>query len=68
LVFRVASISDLSGNFNGDGTVDAAIYVASRKVLGAIYTEDDFKFWRVNFDVTPGNGSSLTAARSCRMC
>jgi hypothetical protein len=37
------------GDFNEDGTVDAADYVVWRRELGADYEESDLAAWRANF-------------------
>lgn len=37
------------GDFNGDGFVDAADYVAWRKGFGTIYDQEDYDDWRSNF-------------------
>ncbi|MEX0612394.1 MAG: hypothetical protein WD229_09755 [Pirellulales bacterium] len=47
----------LPGDFNHDGTVDAADYVVWRKNPGDIYTPDDFNVWRANLGQTSGSGS-----------
>jgi T5SS/PEP-CTERM-associated repeat protein len=58
---RVADAS-LPGDFNGDGSVDAADYVIWRKGLGTIYTQDDYDDWRANFGgLAPGAGASAGA-------
>jgi hypothetical protein len=44
----------LPGDFNGDGSVDAADYVVWRKSDG---TQDGYIAWRANFGVTSGSGS-----------
>ncbi len=44
-----------SGDFNGDGVVDAADYSVWRDGLGATYDQDDYLIWRSNY------GNSLTA-------
>jgi T5SS/PEP-CTERM-associated repeat protein len=49
---------ELPGDFNEDGSVDAADYVVWRKGLGTIYTPSDFGLWRANFGRTSGAGSS----------
>jgi hypothetical protein len=46
------------GDFNLDGTVDAADYVVWRKGLGTIHTEADYELWRTNFGQTAGSGSA----------
>jgi probable HAF family extracellular repeat protein len=48
----------LLGDFNGDGTVDAADYVVWRKGLGTTYTQSDYTVWRAHFGQTAGNGAS----------
>jgi uncharacterized protein YjbI with pentapeptide repeats len=53
-------VPDLPGDFNRDGTVDAADYVVWRKGLGTTYTQDDFNTWRANFGATIGAGTSST--------
>jgi hypothetical protein len=47
----------LPGDYNDDGNVDAADYVAWRKGLGTTYTQDDYNTWAANFGVTLGSGS-----------
>jgi uncharacterized protein YjbI with pentapeptide repeats len=37
------------GDFNTDGTVDAADYIVWRKGLGTTYTQTDYDAWRANF-------------------
>jgi hypothetical protein len=46
-VFNLAA--SLAGDFNGDGSVDAADYVAWRNGLGTTHTQDDYALWRANF-------------------
>jgi hypothetical protein len=46
------------GDFNQDGTVDAADYVVWRKGLGTIYTPDDFDLWRAHFGEMAGSGTT----------
>jgi peroxidase len=52
------------GDYNLDGTVDAADYVVWRKGLGTTYTQDDYDVWRSHFGQTAGNNSSLASAES----
>jgi formylglycine-generating enzyme required for sulfatase activity len=59
--FRVATIPDLPGDFNHDGSVDAADYVVWRKGLGTTYTQADFNTWRANFGATLYTGSAAGA-------
>jgi hypothetical protein len=55
-------LPDLSGDFNNDGTVDGAVYVAWRNNPGGIYTQDDYTTWRANFgqSFSFGNGPGAT--------
>jgi hypothetical protein len=52
----------ISGDFNIDGTVDAADYVVWRKGTGTTYTRTDYDLWRANFGKTAGNGQALPSA------
>jgi hypothetical protein len=56
--FAIAPVPS-PGDFNQDGTVDAADYVVWRKGLGTIFTQADYDVWRAHFGETAGNGSSL---------
>jgi hypothetical protein len=47
----------LAGDFNNNGTVDAADYTVWRKGLGTTYTQNDFNVWRANFGQTAGIGA-----------
>ena len=62
--FRVASIPELPGDFNHDGTVDSADYVVWRKNPGGIYTPDDYNTWRAHFGQTFsfGSGAAVPSA------
>jgi sulfatase modifying factor 1 len=53
--FRVASIAELPGDFNHNGTIDAADYVVWRKSDSA---PAGYNQWRSHFGVPSGNGSS----------
>jgi hypothetical protein len=44
----------LSGDYNGNGAVDAADYVVWRKGLGTTYTQTDYDAWRANFGNSAG--------------
>jgi hypothetical protein len=57
-------IPELAGDFNHDGTVDAADYVVWRKNPGGIYTPDDYNIWRAHFGQTIGGGSGATGSAS----
>jgi hypothetical protein len=51
----------LEGDFNNDGTVDAADYVAWRKGIAVPSTPQNYALWRANFDRTAGAGSNASA-------
>jgi hypothetical protein len=55
----------IAGDFNTDGIVDAADYVAWRKgfAIGA-YTQNEYNAWRTNFgsSLGPGSGSAIPSA------
>jgi hypothetical protein len=54
--------TSLPGDFNADGTVDAADYVVWRKNDGGQFDEADYLDWRTNFDrSSAAGGSSLSA-------
>jgi T5SS/PEP-CTERM-associated repeat protein/autotransporter-associated beta strand protein len=50
------------GDYNQNGTVDAADYVVWRKGLGTTFTPNDYNVWRANFGQTAGSGSGATAS------
>ena len=52
----------LPGDFNNDGTVDAADYVVWRNGLGTTFTPSDYNIWRNHFGQTAGSGSALPSA------
>jgi hypothetical protein len=57
-VFR--PLAEVPGDFNGDGTVDAADYVVWRKGTA---TQEDYALWRMNFGLTSQPpGASLGSA------
>lgn len=47
----------IPGDFNFDGSVDAADYVLWRMVLGTKYTHDDYQDWRNHFGEVADMGS-----------
>ena len=54
----------LPGDFNNDGTVDAADYVVWRKGLStATYTPAAYNVWRANFGASLGVGSGGATLR-----
>jgi hypothetical protein len=56
----LTALSSLPGDFNGDGSVDAADYVVWRKTDG---TQDGFDAWRTNFGRTNGAGAGSAGYR-----
>jgi phospholipase/lecithinase/hemolysin len=56
-----ALLDPLPGDFNQDGTVDAADYVVWRDGLGTTYTQDDYELWRANFGKTPALSGSVSS-------
>jgi hypothetical protein len=52
--------SMIPGDYNGDGTVDAADYVVWRNGLGTTYTHNDYNTWRANFGQTVGGEAVAT--------
>jgi probable HAF family extracellular repeat protein len=61
---RLGSEPALPGDFNGNGTVDAADYVVWRKGLGTTYTAAAYDDWRAKFGQTIASGTALSFARS----
>jgi uncharacterized membrane protein len=57
-LIHVPATAVILGDFNHDGTVDAADYVVWRKNPGGIYTQDDYVDWRANFGATFGSGAA----------
>jgi hypothetical protein len=51
----------LAGDFNGDGTVDAADYVYWR-AGGETFIENSYAIWRSQFGQTPGSAGTSAAA------
>ncbi len=58
-ILSVAPGSALAGDYNNNGVVDAADYVAWRHGLGTTYTQTDYDVWRTHFGATAGGGSQL---------
>jgi hypothetical protein len=54
----------IAGDFNGDGTVDAADYVLWRKGAAVPNTPQNYTLWRTNFDMTDGAGASVSTSSS----
>jgi hypothetical protein len=67
-IFRFAAAQDtpfvdmLAGDFNMDGSVDAADYAFWRDRLGNPFTPNDYNVWRTNFGKTAGGGAALPSA------
>jgi probable HAF family extracellular repeat protein len=59
----LGAVPRLFGDFNNDGSVDAADYVVWRSGLGAAYTQADYNVWRADFGQTRGSGESLSSAQ-----
>ena len=54
-------VTSLSGDFNGNGVVDASDYAVWRKGLGTKYNQTHYQQWRQNFG-GGGTGSALASA------
>jgi hypothetical protein len=67
-VFRFAAAQDtpfvdgLQGDFNNNGTVDAADYVIWRDGLGGEFEPQDYEVWRANFGTSLGSGGNAATA------
>jgi hypothetical protein len=61
-VFDVTRTTALSGDFNTDGTVDAADYIVWRNGLGTTYTQADYNIWRANFGRTAAGAAAVADA------
>jgi hypothetical protein len=57
----LAALFPLSGDYNDDGTVDAADYVVWRKNGGP---QEDYDLWRANFGRTRASGQALPSTAS----
>ena len=57
----VTSSAELSGDYNGDGSVDAADYVVWRKGLGTQYSPSHYYAWRENFGRSPISAATAAA-------
>jgi hypothetical protein len=51
--------SPLPGDYNQNGTVDAADYVVWRKGLGTVYNQNDYNVWRANFGATTAGAAAV---------
>jgi WD40 repeat protein len=59
-VFDVSRNLSTDGDFNADGTVDAADYIVWRNGLGTTYSQTDYDAWRANFG-RPAAGAAAVA-------
>ena len=50
-------MGQLTGDYNVNGTVDAADYVVWRKGSGGTFTPADYGVWRANFGATGSGGA-----------
>ena len=50
------------GDYNQNGSVDAADYVVWRNGVGTTYTQGDYDVWRAHFGQTAGSGTALPSA------
>ena len=62
LAITLSSMPPVTGDFNGNGIVDAADYVVWRNGLGTTYTQADYDVWRTHFGQTAGSGAALPSA------
>jgi gluconolactonase len=61
-LYRVPIEFSLPGDFNSDGTVDAADYVVWRNGLGTSYSQADYDTWRARFSESVDPTVSTSAA------
>ena len=57
---RRSSVSG-TGDYNGNGVVDAADYVVWRKGLGTTFTQTHYEIWRTHFGQSAGSAVSLAS-------
>jgi hypothetical protein len=53
-------VAAVPGDFNNDGSVNAADYVTWRKGLGTSYTPEQFDIWRTHFGQTSSSGAGAS--------
>jgi hypothetical protein len=63
-LFDVSRTKSTSGDFNNDGTVDAADYIVWRSGLGTTYTQTDYNTWRANFGRSAAGAAAVSAGNS----
>jgi hypothetical protein len=54
-------VPGVPGDYNANGTVDAADYAVWRKALGTTYTAQQYNVWRAHFGETAGSGAGANA-------
>lgn len=64
LTFVGAPIPGPAGDYNNNGTVDAADYVVWRDALETTYVQSDFDVWRAHFGQSAGSGAALSTVES----
>ena len=57
VIDNLVVLAKLPGDYNGNGIIDAADYVAWRKSLGTTYLSAHYNVWRANFGATAGSGA-----------
>jgi hypothetical protein len=62
--FVAKYVDGLTGDFNTDGTVDAADYVVWRNGLGTTHTQSDNDAWRANFGRTAAGAADVAGSFS----
>jgi hypothetical protein len=63
-VFDISRALALPGDFNNDGTVDAADYAVSRNGLGTTYAQTDYNTWRANFGRSAAGPAAVAIGNS----
>ncbi|MEQ8849954.1 hypothetical protein [Botrimarina sp.] len=57
----------LAGDFNSDGTVDAADYTVWRDGLGTTYTQADYDVWAGNYGASAGSAAAVPEPGACAL-
>jgi hypothetical protein len=63
-LFDVSRNPSIPGDFNNDGTVDAADYIVWRNGLGTTYTQTDYAAWRANFGRRVAGTAAVTVGNT----
>ncbi|HEX4413039.1 MAG TPA: hypothetical protein VH107_05380 [Lacipirellulaceae bacterium] len=61
-IFEVVLVPSITGDYNHNGVVDLADYVAWRDGLGTIYTQHDYDVWRARYGMISGSGAGAGAS------